>query len=97
MEVLEDEPVSALQMDIRWHAVNHPAPSCYWHAISILNLLACFQHANLHPKPELAIPNSSWGVGYRSCHELALHAEVQLWKLQPGSLSRQGTLDGEKE
>ena len=36
MEVLEDEPVSALQMDIRWHA-----PSCYWHAISILNLLAC--------------------------------------------------------
>ena len=39
-----------------WHAVIHPVPPCSWHAISILNLNypACFQHATLHPKPELA-------------------------------------------
>ena len=39
-----------------WPAVIHPAPPCSWHVISILNLNfpACFQHANLHPKPELA-------------------------------------------
>ena len=32
-------------------------------------------------------------------HEPALHAEVQLWKLQlqPGSLSHQDALDREKE
>ena len=71
--------------------------------------LACI----LYPKPELpcmhvssmqiSILHLSWAsyptvVGVLPTgHEPALHPEVQLWKLQPGSLSHQDTLDGEKE
>ena len=66
MKVLEDEPVSAADgyTHTSWHTVFHPAPPCSWHAISILNLNypACFQHATLHPKPELA---THWFLGCR--------------------------------
>ena len=47
-KVLEDEPVSTLQMNICIPAVIHPVPPCSWHAISI------------YPKPELA---TQWFLG----------------------------------